>query len=244
MTGRQEAVTRRVRAYIGLGSNVGDPPVTLARAVRALAMLPGARVRAVSPLYATTPVGVHDQADFLNAVVALDVPAGPDPETGAVTLLGQLKAIERELGRQVRARWGPREVDLDLLLFGRHTVEIQRPGESADRPVEPGAGPGEPAAEAGPGEGRQGTGDGPSPELKLLQVPHRDVADRLFVLAPLAQLAPRLVPPGWRESVRSASRRRAAIEGVAAARAIGPWDSRAGRWQIGQDVRSAPGEVR
>ena len=65
-------MARRVRAYIGLGSNVGDPKATLARAVAALHQLPGARVRGVSRLYSTTPVGLHDQPDFMNAVVALE----------------------------------------------------------------------------------------------------------------------------------------------------------------------------
>ena len=67
-------MAKRVRAYIGLGSNLGDSQTTLRNAVRALAALPGVRLRAVSPLYRTRPVGVTDQPDFLNAVVALDVP--------------------------------------------------------------------------------------------------------------------------------------------------------------------------
>jgi 2-amino-4-hydroxy-6-hydroxymethyldihydropteridine diphosphokinase len=204
---------RRVRAYVGLGSNVGDPRATLARAVSALAGLPGTRLRGVSRLYATTPVGVHDQPDFLNAAVALDVPAGADAEAGALALLGQLKAIERDLGRRPRRRWGPREVDLDLLVFGRHAVVVERPpdlvGETA---LEEAARRGEP------------------PAPKLLQVPHRDVSERLFVLAPLSDLAPRLVPPGWPESVGSARRRQEAIEGAAAARPVGTWAAKRGRW--------------
>jgi 2-amino-4-hydroxy-6-hydroxymethyldihydropteridine diphosphokinase len=120
-------VPKRVRAYIGLGSNVGDSRATLGRAVSALGALPGARVRKVSRLYRTKPVGVKNQADFLNAVVALDVPAGPDLETGALALLAALKQIEHALGRQRRQRWGPRELDLDLLLFGRHQIDVERP---------------------------------------------------------------------------------------------------------------------
>ena len=77
------ASTRRTRAYIGLGANVGDAAGTLAAAIHALAALPGVRLRGVSRLYATAPVGVTDQPEFRNAVVALDVPAGPDPATGA-----------------------------------------------------------------------------------------------------------------------------------------------------------------
>src|SRR5262249_11516513 len=97
---------RRVRAYIGLGANVGDPESTLVAAVHALAALPGARLRGVSGLYATAPVGVTDQPEFRNAVVALDAPAGPDSETGATALLVALKGLERAFGRRERERWG------------------------------------------------------------------------------------------------------------------------------------------
>ena len=118
-----------VRAYVGLGANLGDAAGTLAAAVRALAALPGARRRGVSRLYATTPVGVEDQPEFRNAVVALDVPAGVDPATGATSLLVDLKRLEREFGRQARGRWGPRELDLDLLIFGHARLAIDRPPE-------------------------------------------------------------------------------------------------------------------
>ena len=117
-------LSKRVRAYIGLGANVGDARANLEHAVAALSELPSVRLRAVSPLYRTKPVGVENQPDFLNAVVALDVPAGPDPETGALSLLAALKGIEHALGRKSRERWGPREIDLDLLVFGRHRIDL------------------------------------------------------------------------------------------------------------------------
>ena len=164
---------------------MGDSRRTLERAVRALDALPGARVRGVSRLYRTRPVGVTDQRDFLNAVVALDVPAGPDPETGALALLAALKQLEQAFGRQKRERWGPREVDLDLLLFGRHSISVKRPDD------------------------------------RWLQVPHPEAHERLFVLAPLADIAPGLVPPGWHESVDTAKRRQQAIEGDEAAQPAG-----------------------
>jgi len=188
----------RARAYIGLGANVGDAAGTLAAAVRALGALPGVRLRGVSRLYATEPVGVLDQPEFRNAVVALDVPAGPDPDTGACALLLALKELERAFGRQARERWGPREMDLDLLVFGRHRVDVERPeaGRSAD-----------PAKAALP-----------------LTVPHREARHRLFVLAPLSDLAPRLVPPGWGETVASAAARQRSLEGMEAARPIATWD--------------------
>jgi 2-amino-4-hydroxy-6-hydroxymethyldihydropteridine diphosphokinase len=188
----------RVRAYIGLGANVGDAAGTLAVAVHALRALPGARLAGVSRLYATEPVGVLDQPEFRNAVVVLDVPGGPDAETGASALLVALKGLERALGRQERERWGPREVDLDLLVFGRHRVEVERPsaGRSAD----------------------------PAKASLPLTVPHAEARNRLFVLAPLSDLAPGLVPPGWGETVASAAARQRALEGADAARPIASWD--------------------
>lgn len=193
------AVGRTVRAYIGLGANVGDARRTLADAVAALSALPGARLRGVSGLYRTRPVGVTDQPDFLNAVAAVDVPAGPDPASGAIALLVQLKDLERAFGRRRRRRWGPRELDLDLLLFGRHRLAVERPPEGApmSAAVDPGA--------AG----------------RLLEVPHPSMRDRLFVLAPLADLAAGLVPPGWRETVATARARQAASEGDDAVVPIG-----------------------
>ncbi len=200
---------RRVHAHVGLGANVGDAEATLAEAVRALAALPGVRLRGVSRLYATDPVGVTDQPEFRNAVVALDVPAGADPETGALRLLARLKELERAFGRRTRRRWGPRELDLDLLVFGRARIAVERPPEA--RSI---------AAEADPAKG-----------AKWLEVPHPAAATRLFVLAPLADLAPRLVPPGWGETVETARRRQAAIEGAGAVRAIDRWDPGVGRWR-------------
>lgn len=187
----------RVRAYIGLGANVGDPAATLAAAVAALAALPGSRLRGVSRLFATEPVGVVDQPEFRNACVALDVPAGPDPATGASGLLVALKGLERSFGRQPRERWGPREVDLDLLVFGRQRVDVARPPE--------------------------GRSDDPAKAALPLVVPHAEARNRLFVLAPLADLAPGLVPPGWGETVETARRRRVGIEGADAARPIAAW---------------------
>ena len=92
-----------VRAYIGLGANMGDAPVTLGRAVLHLGALPAARLYAVSRLYATRPVGVTDQPDFHNAVACLDVPAGASPETGAIGLLVALK----DSGASVRTSAAP-----------------------------------------------------------------------------------------------------------------------------------------
>ena len=200
---------RRVRAYIGLGANLGDASATLVAAVRALADLPGARLRGVSRLYATEPVGLTDQPEFRNAVVALDVPAGPDDATGALTLLGSLKGLERAFGRRRRRRWGPRELDLDLIVFGRARLVIERSPEARSL-----------AADADP-----------TAAVKLLVVPHPEAGERSFVLAPLADLAPGLVPPGWGRSVGSARRDRLGREGPSAVRAIGAWETTAMAWR-------------
>lgn len=189
---------RRVRAYIGLGANLGDARATLIAAVRTLGALPDVRVTGVSPLYVTRPVGVLDQPDFHNAVVGLDVPAGPDPITGALALLVALKGIERAFGRVERERWGPREVDLDLLVFGRHAIHVERP--EAARSVDP---------------ARTG--------VQWLDVPHASAAARLFVLAPLADLAPGLRPPGWGATVATLRDRQVAAEGADAIRVAGMW---------------------
>ena len=198
----------RTRAYIGLGANVGDASTTLARAIGALAALPGARLVGISCLYATTPVGVHDQPEFRNAVVALDVPAGPDAATGATALLIALKGLERAFGRQARERWGPRELDLDLLVFGRARLAVNRPPDGL-------------SIDAGADAARA---------RRLLVVPHPEAHDRLFVLAPLADLAPGLVPPGWGERVATARRRRERVEGRDAVRPVARWDGARGGW--------------
>ena len=194
----------RIRAYVGLGANVGDAAATLASGIKAMAALPSVNLRGVSRLYATRPVGVEDQAEFRNAAVAVEVPAGPDAATGALALLVALKALERAFGRRARKRWGPRELDLDLLVFGRARIEVERPPEglSIDK-----------------GEAKQ-----------LLHVPHPEAAERLFVLAPLADLAPGLVPPGWDHTIDWMRRRREAIEGREAVEVVGEWDARARAW--------------
>jgi 2-amino-4-hydroxy-6-hydroxymethyldihydropteridine diphosphokinase len=194
----------RVRAYIGLGANVGDARATLTAAVHALAALPGASLGGVSRLYVTAPVEVVDQPDFHNAIVGLDVPAGPGGNTGPIALLLALKSIERAFGRQERFRYGPRELDLDLITFGDEYLSVERPeaGRSPD----------------------------PAKALRLLEVPHPEARHRLFVLAPLSDLAPDLVPPGWGESVVAARQRQESIEGALAVRAVAEWDGILGAW--------------
>ena len=131
-------------AYVGIGANLGDRE----RAIRTAAGLIAAR--RLSTVIETEPWGVTDQPPFLNAVAELETVRGPRE------LLDELLRVERELGR-VRdgTRWGPRAIDLDLLVYGAEIVD------------EPG-----------------------------LTVPHPYLAERVFVLEPLAELAPALVVPG------------------------------------------------
>lgn len=103
--------------YVGLGSNVGDRAALLRRAVAALGTL--GRVRAVSGLWETAPLLVTDQPAFLNAVVALEAAAA-----SPAALVARLKAIERELGRAAGPRYGPRAIDLDLLLAAGSMVVV------------------------------------------------------------------------------------------------------------------------
>jgi len=138
------------RAYVGLGSNLGDRSATLARAVALLGERPGIDIVAISSFRETDPVGYLDQPRFLNAAVAVETSLQPE------SLLFVLLDVERELGRTREGpRYGPRTVDLDLLLVEGVTVD------------EPG-----------------------------LTVPHPRLHERVFALAPLAEIDPSIVVPG------------------------------------------------
>lgn len=115
------------RAYIGLGANLGDRERTLRLAVDRLGQREAVEVVAVSELRETEPVGVVDQPRFLNGAVAVDTALTPR------ALLDVLLEVERGLGR-VRdgERWGPRTVDLDLLLYG--DLSVEEPGLSVPHP--------------------------------------------------------------------------------------------------------------
>lgn len=131
-----------IRAYLGLGSNLEQPARQLSRALEALAALPRSRLACVSAVYRSAAVGPGPQPDYLNAVVGLDTALAP------LALLAQLQAIELAQGRVRTVRWGPRTLDLDLLLYGRRHIDTPR-----------------------------------------LQVPHPGLAERDFVLYPLAEIA-------------------------------------------------------
>ena len=101
-----------MRAFVGLGSNLGDREAQIRLAIEALRRVADTRVARVSSVYDTEPVGEVPQPNFLNAVVQLDT------QLSARQLLWNLQLIERRLGRVRSQRWGPRTIDVDLLLFG------------------------------------------------------------------------------------------------------------------------------
>ena len=99
-------------AYLGLGANLGDRLANMREAVRLIDEEGACRVTARSPVYETLPVGVEDQPDFLNAVIAIETSLGP------AELLRLCKSIEKRLGRTRTNKWGPRVIDVDILLYG------------------------------------------------------------------------------------------------------------------------------
>ncbi len=116
------------RAFVGLGANVGDREGTIRRAVERLGAEPGIDIVVVSTLRETEPVGYADQPPFLNGAVAIET------ELSAGELLAFLLAVERDLGRvrEEGPRFGPRTIDLDLLLYGDHVLD--EPGLTVPHP--------------------------------------------------------------------------------------------------------------
>jgi 2-amino-4-hydroxy-6-hydroxymethyldihydropteridine diphosphokinase len=106
-----------MKAFIGLGSNLGDRESMIRMALDDLARLPETTLVRASSLYDTEPVGDVDQPNFLNAVAQIDT------ELTARQLLWNLQLIERRLGRVRTQKWGPRTIDLDLLLYGALVVD-------------------------------------------------------------------------------------------------------------------------
>jgi 2-amino-4-hydroxy-6-hydroxymethyldihydropteridine diphosphokinase len=107
-------------AYLGLGSNLGNPAAQLDEACRRLRLIPGVEILRISSYYETPPVGVLDQPWFMNAVVG--VRTGLPPED----LLAALFQVENDMGRIRKERWGPRLVDLDLLLYNNNVINTSR----------------------------------------------------------------------------------------------------------------------
>ena len=117
------------RAVLGLGGNIGDSRKLIGVAIDSLAASPDIKVEAVSPLYLTPPWGKVDQAAFLNAAVAIETNLAPR------ALLQTVLGIERQLGRERKELWGPRKIDIDILIFDG--VEVDEPGLQIPHPQLP-----------------------------------------------------------------------------------------------------------
>ncbi|MEO6993135.1 MAG: 2-amino-4-hydroxy-6-hydroxymethyldihydropteridine diphosphokinase [Lacunisphaera sp.] len=107
-------------AFLGIGSNLGDRRAQLAAAVRALSADPAVCIVHGSSIYETKPVGKTDQPDFLNMVIQVNTPLLP------LALLAVCLDVEARLGRERRERWGPRTVDLDVLIYGTEQLNAER----------------------------------------------------------------------------------------------------------------------
>jgi 2-amino-4-hydroxy-6-hydroxymethyldihydropteridine diphosphokinase len=106
-----------VRCYIALGSNLDNPLDQVSKAVCALAQLPTTQLTQTSPWYQTKAVGPGEQPDYINGVACLDT------ELSAIDLLHGLQQIEIDQQRVRSERWGPRTLDLDILLYGNQTID-------------------------------------------------------------------------------------------------------------------------
>ena len=194
---------REYVVHLGIGANLDDPVATLAEAVLALSHVSGWRVDQVSPLYRTTPVGLAEQPDFFNAAVQVRALLPAAPAEAAIEVLTRIKELERLFGRVPTVRFGPRRLDIDIIAMEEIAVVHPRPHGTASE-----------------------SGDAQRP----LVVPHPAATERLFVLAPLADIAPTLTAPGWSASARELRDARRIIEGEAAALCVGAWDPAASRW--------------
>lgn len=107
--------------FIGLGSNLDNPRAQLTQAIEALQQLPESVNPRVSSMYRSRPMGPQDQPDYVNAVMQLDTRLSP------LELLDQLQSIEQQQGRvRGEVRWGPRTLDLDLLLYDQQVIDLPR----------------------------------------------------------------------------------------------------------------------
>lgn len=106
--------------YIGFGSNIGDRLSHIQKALDTLSKTEGIILQRISSIYATDPVGYETQAQFLNGVAAIQTTLSP------LSLLHTLKNIETAIGRRHRIRWGQREIDLDILIYGDLCIQTEK----------------------------------------------------------------------------------------------------------------------
>lgn len=110
-----------ITAYIAIGSNLSDPVAQTKQAIEALKSAPKSRFIATSSLYSSTPMGPQNQPDYINAVVAIETDLTP------LELLDCTQAIEQKHGRvRKEERWGPRTLDLDIVLYGHEVMDSER----------------------------------------------------------------------------------------------------------------------
>lgn len=141
--------------YLGLGSNLGDKVSNCLRALEDLSSSGQNNIQAISSLYKTEPIGYREQDWFINCVAEVITPLSPR------SLLQLLQGVEERMGRSRTFRWGPRVIDLDILLYGAEVIE----------------------------------------EADLI-IPHPHLHERGFVLIPLAELAPDLIHPVLKKTVK------------------------------------------
>ena len=110
------------KVFIGLGSNLDDPEAQLLKAIKSLYQLQDSVFLCQSSFYRSKPVGPRDQPQFINAVVKLDT------NLTALKLLESLQSIEKKQGRKRKGvqRWGPRTLDLDILLYGNEQIDLEQ----------------------------------------------------------------------------------------------------------------------
>jgi 2-amino-4-hydroxy-6-hydroxymethyldihydropteridine diphosphokinase len=113
-------MARRERVYLSLGSNVGDRETNLCEAIHALSSTDGIRVTRISSWYETDPVGNTEQPAFVNVAAEIETALAP------LELLNAVKTVEQRLGRRPSERWGPREIDIDLVLWGSRVMDTER----------------------------------------------------------------------------------------------------------------------
>ncbi len=155
-----EILRRWHKAYISLGSNMGDKALTLKKAIELISNDRKINVLKVSELIETKPVGYVEQDDFLNGCIEINTLLTP------MELLNKLNEIENELGRVRTIRWGPRTLDLDILIYDDYIEDSE-----------------------------------------VLTIPHKEMANRKFVLEPLSMIAPNLIHPILKENINNLNKK-------------------------------------
>ncbi len=143
------------KVYISVGSNLGDREENIKEVIKLIDNHPLIKIIKISPIYETEPVGFKDQDWFLNLVIELETSLLPQE------LLAILEEIEIKLGKKIERKWGPRTIDLDILLYDDIILDL--------------------------------------PEL---QIPHKLMHERAFVLIPLAQIAPNVKHPMLNKTIK------------------------------------------